>query len=156
MHAFDLDRLEGGIVVRTAEAGEEIALLNDQTVTLGEDNLVIADHRGAVALAGIMGGAASAVGTATRNILLEAAFFAPEPLNGKARALGLHTDSSHRFERGVDYRLQRRAMERATQLLLDIVGGTPGPVVEAVDEGALPAAAARIPAPRAHRAPARA
>jgi phenylalanyl-tRNA synthetase beta chain len=139
MHAFDLDRLEGGIVVRTAEAGEEIALLNDQTVTLGEDNLVIADHRGAVALAGIMGGAASAVSTATRNILLEAAFFAPEPLNGKARALGLHTDSSHRFERGVDYRLQRRAMERATQLLIDIVGGTPGPIVEAVDEGALPA-----------------
>jgi phenylalanyl-tRNA synthetase beta chain len=100
---------------------------------------VIADHRGAVALAGIMGGAASAVSTATRNILLEAAFFAPEPLNGKARALGLHTDSSHRFERGVDYRLQRRAMERATQLLIDIVGGTPGPIVEAVDEGALPA-----------------
>ena len=138
MHAFDLDRLEGGIVVRTAEAGETIALLNDQTITLRDDNLVIADHEGPVALAGIMGGAASAVGPGTRRILLEAAFFAPAPLSGQARSFGLHTDSSHRFERGVDYELQRRAMERATQLMLAIVGGSAGPITEAVDEAALP------------------
>ncbi|MEE4110747.1 MAG: phenylalanine--tRNA ligase subunit beta, partial [Halieaceae bacterium] len=138
MHAFDLDKLEGGIVVRTAEAGETIELLNDQTITLRDDNLVIADHKGPVALAGIMGGAASAVGEATRRILLEAAFFAPTPLAGQARSFGLHTDSSHRFERGVDYELQRRAMERATELLLAIVGGSAGPITEAVDETALP------------------
>ncbi|MEE4110905.1 MAG: phenylalanine--tRNA ligase subunit beta, partial [Halieaceae bacterium] len=138
MHAFDLDKLEGGIVVRTAAAGETIELLNDQTITLRDDNLVIADHRGPVALAGIMGGAASAVGDGTRRILLEAAFFAPAPLSGQARSFGLHTDSSHRFERGVDYELQRRAMERATDLLLAIVGGSAGPITEAVDETALP------------------
>jgi len=138
MHAFDLDKLDGGIVVRTAEAGETIELLNDQTITLRDDNLVIADHKGPVALAGIMGGAASAVGEGTRRILLEAAFFAPVPLSGQARSFGLHTDSSHRFERGVDYDLQRRAMERATELLLAIVGGRAGPITEAVDEKALP------------------
>lgn len=138
MHAFDRDTLSGAIVVRRAGDGEELRLLNEQEVTLNSDNLVIADQEGPVALAGIMGGAASAVSAHTRNIVLESAFFAPELLNGKARALGLHTDSSHRFERGVDYCLQRRAMERATTLLLDVVGGTPGPVVEAVKEQALP------------------
>lgn len=138
MHAFDLDKLHGHIIVRRAEAGEQLALLNDQEVTLNTENLVIADEQGPVALAGIMGGSASAVGAGTTRILLEAAFFTPELLSGKARALGLHTDSSHRFERGVDYELQRRAMERATELLLSTVGGTPGPVVEALDESALP------------------
>jgi phenylalanyl-tRNA synthetase beta chain len=138
MHAFDLDRLDGGIVVRRASEGEKLMLLNDQEVSLTAENLVIADQSRAVALAGIMGGRDSAVHDGTRNILLESAFFAPVPLNGKARALGLHTDSSHRFERGVDYALQRRALERATELLLSIVGGTPGPVVEAVDEDELP------------------
>jgi len=138
MHAFDLDKLSGGIVVRTAKAGESLALLNDQTITLREDNLVIADHDGPVALAGIMGGSASAVGEGTTRLLLEAAFFAPVPLAGQARSFGLHTDSSHRFERGVDYELQRRAMERATQLLLSIVGGRAGPVSEAVATEHLP------------------
>lgn len=138
MHAFDLDKLSGGIVVRGAEEGEPLKLLNDQEIKLSSENLVIADHEGPVALAGIMGGADSAVSDATTNILLEAAFFTPELLNGKARALGLHTDSSHRYERGVDFALQRRAMERATELLLAAVGGQPGPIVEAVEESALP------------------
>ncbi len=139
MHAFDLDKLNGGIVVREAKEGETLALLNDQTIELRPDNLVIADHEGPVALAGIMGGAKSAVSDGTTRLLLEAAFFAPVPLSGQARSFGLHTDSSHRFERGVDYTLQRRAMERATSLLLEIVGGRAGPIVEAVDEAQLPA-----------------
>jgi phenylalanyl-tRNA synthetase beta chain len=138
MHAFDLDKLEGKIIVREARAGETLALLNDQEITLREDNLVIADESGPLALAGIMGGASSAVGEGTNRLLLESAFFAPVPLAGQARSYGLRTDSSHRFERGVDYQLQRRALERATELLLEVVGGRAGPVTEAVDDGALP------------------
>ncbi|MEM7691147.1 MAG: phenylalanine--tRNA ligase subunit beta, partial [Pseudomonadota bacterium] len=138
MHAFDLDKLQGGIVVRHAQHGEKIRLLNDQEIELNSDNLVIADRQRAVALAGIMGGADSAVGEGTTRLLLESAFFAPAPLSGKARAYGLHTDSSHRFERGVDYELQRSALERATQLLLAIVGGEAGSITEAVAATALP------------------
>jgi phenylalanyl-tRNA synthetase beta chain len=141
MHAFDLDKISGGIIVREASAEESFTLLNDQEITLGEGNLVIADHQGPLAFAGIMGGADSAIGEGTSRLLLEAAFFAPEPLSGQARSFGLHTDSSHRFERGVDFRLQRRAMERATELLLDIVGGAAGPITEAVSEDDLPAPA---------------
>ncbi|TXS96203.1 phenylalanine--tRNA ligase subunit beta [Parahaliea maris] len=139
MHAFDLDKLQGGIVVRTAEQGESLALLDGQTVELNAETLVIADHSGAVAMAGIMGGDPTAVGEGTTNIFLEAAFFTPDLLAGKARGYGLHTDSSHRFERGVDFTLQRQAMERATALLLEIVGGEAGPIIEAVDEAQLPA-----------------
>ncbi|WOJ98550.1 phenylalanine--tRNA ligase subunit beta [Congregibacter brevis] len=141
MHAFDLDKINGGIIVREATPGESLALLNDQEVTLGEGNLVIADHKSPLAFAGIMGGAGSAVGENTTRILLESAFFAPVPLSGQARSFGLHTDSSHRFERGVDFQLQRRAMERATELLLEIVGGAAGPITEAVSEENLPAPA---------------
>lgn len=139
MHAFDLDKLQGGIVVRQAEDGESIKLLNDQEITLNANNLVIADHDKAVALAGIMGGADTAVGEGTSRLLLESAFFAPAPLSGQARSYGLHTDSSHRFERGVDFELQREAMERATALLLEICGGNAGPITEAVSEAHLPA-----------------
>ena len=141
MHAFDLDRLHGGIVVREARAGETLKLLNEREITLREDNLVIADHAGPVALAGIMGGADSALRSDSSRLLLESAFFAPVPLSGQARSFGLHTDSSHRFERGVDHQLQRRAMERATQLLLSIVGGAAGPISEALDAQALPSQA---------------
>ncbi|MEM1404539.1 MAG: phenylalanine--tRNA ligase subunit beta, partial [Pseudomonadota bacterium] len=137
MHAFDLEKISGGITVREAAAGESLELLNDQTIELRTDNLVIADDEKPLALAGIMGGAASAVGSGTTRILLESAFFAPVPLSGQARSFGLHTDSSHRFERGVDFELQRRAMERATALLLSIVGGNAGPITEAVDEEAI-------------------
>lgn len=140
MHAFDLDRLEGGIRVRKAEAGEQLEALDGQQITLRGDTLVIADHRGPLALAGVMGGRPSAVGEGTRHIFLESAFFAPGHIAGKARSYGLHTESSHRFERGVDSGLQVRALERATRLILEIVGGEAGPVVE-VTTGHLPKAA---------------
>ncbi|HRK77108.1 MAG TPA: phenylalanine--tRNA ligase subunit beta [Thiobacillus sp.] len=131
MHAFALSRLSGGIEVRLARAGETLELLNGQTVELAPDMLVIADAGGPVALAGIMGGQPTSVERASVDVMLEAAFFAPTAIAGRARRLGLSTDSSHRFERGVDYAATRQAMERATQLLLDICGGQPGPITEA-------------------------
>lgn len=134
MHGFDLAKLEREIRVRMAKAGERLTLLDGQELELRDDSLVIADAERPVALAGIMGGNDSAVSAETRDILLESAFFAPTAIIGKARSYGLHTDSSHRFERGVDPQLQRSAMERATQLLLDIVGGVAGPVVEVESE----------------------
>jgi len=140
MHAFDRGRLEGPIRVRMAVAGERLTLLNGDEVELRGDTLVIADATRPLAMAGIMGGADSAVSGETRDVLLESAFFAPTAISGRARAYGLHTDSSHRFERGVDYRLQRRAMERATELLLRIAGGQPGPITEALAEANLPPA----------------
>ena len=138
MHAFDLNRLSGGIRVRSAEQGEEIELLDGQTVTLDGETLVIADHDGAVAMAGIMGGQRTAVSDSTVDLFLEVAFFTPELMAGKARSYGMHTDASHRFERGVDFQLQRRAIERASSLLMDIVGGEAGPVQEVVSEADLP------------------
>lgn len=136
MHAFDLAKLKGGIQVRWAKAGEKLALLNEQTADLASDMLVIADGSGPVALAGIMGGAATAVSDETADILLEAAYFSPEAIAGRARRLGLSTDSSHRFERGVDYASTAMAMERATKLMLEICGGQPGAVIE--ESGKLP------------------
>ncbi|MFT5576298.1 MAG: phenylalanyl-tRNA synthetase beta chain, partial [Bermanella sp.] len=130
LHGFDLAKLSGGICVRLASEGEKLTLLDGQELTLRSDSLVIADQDKVLALAGIMGGKGSAVSAQTCDIFLEAAFFAPEKLAGKARAYGLHTDSSHRFERGVDYALPMVAVERATRLIVDIVGGQPGPVVE--------------------------
>ncbi|HHS84241.1 MAG TPA: phenylalanine--tRNA ligase subunit beta, partial [Gammaproteobacteria bacterium] len=130
MHAFDLAKLTGGIQVRMARPQEMLMLLNEQQVTLRENSLVIADQNGPVALAGIMGGAASAVSDTSRDIFLESAFFSPAVLAGQARSYGLHTDSSHRFERGVAPDLQVRALERATELLLGIVGGEAGPVTD--------------------------
>ena len=138
MHGFDLAKLDGEIRVRMAAEGERIALLNGEEATLRADTLVIADAGRAVALAGIMGGSATAVGPETRDVLLESAFFAPLAISGKARSYGLHTDSSHRFERGVDPELQIRAIERATRLLIAIVGGEPGPVVEAISQADRP------------------
>lgn len=130
MHAFDLGTIEGSLAVRMAHAGERIKLLNGKEVLLDAGHLVIADTKRPLALAGIMGGLDSSVTEATTDILLESAWFAPSAIAGKARALGLHTDSSHRFERGVDPGLQVRALERATGLILDIVGGRPGPTVD--------------------------
>lgn len=131
MHAFALSRVQGGIQVRMAKPGEKLELLNGQTVDLAPDMLVIADANGPLALAGIMGGASSSVEKFTVDVLLEAAFFAPAAIAGRARRLGLSTDSSHRFERGVDFAAVHQAMERATRLLIDICGGQPGPIVEA-------------------------
>ncbi|MFO1429022.1 MAG: phenylalanine--tRNA ligase subunit beta [Candidatus Competibacteraceae bacterium] len=139
MHAFDLHRLTGGIEVRRAQAGETLELLNGNRVDLDTETLLIADRRGPLAIAGIMGGVASAVDEQTRDVFLESAFFSPTVIAGRARRYGLSTDSSHRFERGVDPQLQIRAMERATRLLLDITGGRPGPIIEAVAPEYLPA-----------------
>ncbi len=139
MHAFDLDKLGGSLEVRFARAGETLELLNAQVIKLNTDSLVIADERGPLALAGVMGGAASAVGPDTRTVLLESAFFAPTSVAGKARSYGLHTDSAHRFERGVDYALQAKAIERATGLLLEIVGGEAGPLIGVQSAEHLPA-----------------
>lgn len=138
LHAFDADKLSGTIHVRWAGDGETLSLLNGQTITMDPDTLVIADDRQALALAGIMGGSETAVSDETRNIFLECAFFSPQSIAGKARKFGLHTDSSHRFERGVDPILQERAIERAAQLILDIAGGSAGLIAEAVAESALP------------------
>ena len=132
MHAFALSRLNGGIEVRLARPGETLELLNGQTAELGPDMLVVADRSGPVALAGIMGGLPTSVERVTVDVMLEAAFFAPAAIAGRARRLGLSTDSSHRFERGVDFGATRQAMERATQLLLDICGGQAGPITGAV------------------------
>ena len=138
MHGFDLDRLAGKIIVRMANNGEKLTLLDGGELELRDDTLVIADESGPLAMAGIMGGEPSGVTDTTRDVLLEAAFFAPLAIAGKARSYGLHTDSSHRFERGVDYELQRTAMQRATELMLDIVGGQAGPITETVSEADLP------------------
>ncbi|SHL84373.1 phenylalanine--tRNA ligase subunit beta [Phytopseudomonas punonensis] len=138
MHAFDLNVIQGGIRVRMAEEGEKLVLLDGQEVTLRADTLVIADHQRALAIAGVMGGEHSGVSDTTRDLFLESAFFDTIALAGKARSYGLHTDSSHRFERGVDSQLAREAMERATALLLETVGGEAGPIIEAVDEAQLP------------------
>ncbi len=140
MHAFDLNTLNGGIKVRMAKQGEKLILLDDQEVTISETSLVIADQASPVALAGIMGGQASSVSNQTTNLFLEAAFFQPLAIAGRAREYGLHTDSSHRFERGVDPELARLAIERATALLLDIVGGQAGVITEVVSESDLPQA----------------
>ena len=132
LHAFDLAKLDGAISVRMARAGEQITLLNDQTATLETDMLIIADMRHAVAVAGIMGGAETAVGENTQHVFLEAAFFSPDAIAGRARRLGLVSDSSHRFERGVDFAATSDCLERATQLLVEICGGAAGPITESV------------------------
>lgn len=138
MHAYDLAEIDGGIRVRMAEEGEKITLLDGQEVALRGDTLVIADHARLLGIAGVMGGENSGVTAKTRDVFLEAAFFEPISVAGKARSYGLHTDASHRFERGVDSNLAREAMERATALLLDIAGGEPGPIIECVSEQHLP------------------
>ena len=144
MHAFDLAKLNGAIDVRMATANEELTLLDGQEIKLNDDTLVVADQSGALCIAGVMGGESSSVTEATQDIFLEVAYFNPIAIAGKARNYGLHTDSSHRFERGVDYRLQVTAMERATQLIIEICGGQAGPVVETVEESAMPAEASVV------------
>jgi phenylalanyl-tRNA synthetase beta chain len=139
MHAFDLARLRDRIVVRRAESGERLMLLDGGEVTLDPSTLLITDGNGPIAMAGVMGGAGSGVGAGTRDVFLECAFFAPLAVAGTARRYGLHTEASQRYERGVDFDLQRDAMERATALLVEIVGGEPGPVVETVAAEHLPA-----------------
>ncbi len=138
LHAFDAAKLSGGIIVRMGGAGEELPLLNEQTIELDSEALVIADEEKALALAGVMGGSETAVSDDTTDVFLECAFFSPENIMGEARRFGLHTDSSHRFERGVDPFLQTRAIERATRLITEIAGGSVGPITESVSSSALP------------------
>ena len=138
MHAFDLDRIDGGIVVRLAQEGETLTLLDGNEAKLKADTLVIADHHKALAMGGIFGGEHSGVNDETRNVLLECAFFSPLSITGRARRHGLHTDASHRYERGVDPALQYKAMERATRLLIDLCGGEAGPVIDVTSEAHLP------------------
>lgn len=138
MHAFDASKVQGDIHVRFAEQGEPLELLNDQTVELPSDALVIADEAQALAFAGVMGGRYSAVSDQTTDIILESAFFEPTAIAGRARNFGLHTDSSHRFERGVDPELQNLAIERASALIVEMCGGQAGPVFGAVSDDELP------------------
>ena len=138
LHAFDAEKLTGAISVRIGQKDEELALLNDQTIKLDGSSLVIADDKQALALAGVMGGENTSVTDETKDIFLECAFFTPITIAGKARKFGLHTDSSHRFERGVDFSLQKRAIERATQLIVDIAGGSVGPISEVTSTENLP------------------
>lgn len=128
MHAYDLRYLSGGIVVRMAKDGESLQLLDGNTYALEPDMLVIADHKHALGVGGIMGGTESSVRADTTDIYLEAAFFTPEAISGRPRKLGVHTDAAYRFERGVDPAGQARALERATRLLLSITGGRAGPI----------------------------
>jgi phenylalanyl-tRNA synthetase beta chain len=139
MHAYDLRRLKGPIDVRYAREGELLQLLDGQEVALQDDVVVIADAEAPVGIAGVMGGLKSGIAEDTTDVFLEVAFFAPEAVAGRARRFGMHTDASQRFERGVDPRVQERAMERATQLLLEIAGGRPGPVVVTQEKEHLPA-----------------
>ena len=132
MHAFDRDLLKGPVGVRHARAGEQLVLLDGREVDLDAGFLAVTDADRVVALAGLMGGQDTKVSDATRNVFLESAHFAPTAIAGRSRRLGLHTDAAHRFERGVDPELPRAAMEAATRLILQVAGGTPGPVTEAV------------------------
>ncbi|BBB23886.1 phenylalanyl-tRNA synthetase beta chain [Isorropodon fossajaponicum endosymbiont JTNG4] len=138
MHAFDLSKLTGDVKVRMAKSGERLELLNETTLKLKEDTLVIADSDSVLAIAGVMGGMASATQNNSSNILLESAFFEPVSIAGKARSYGLHTESSLRFERGVDFNMTELAMERATQLIVEICGGQASKVNACIDKSALP------------------
>lgn len=140
MHAFDLAKIDGGIVVRMAEQDEKLTLLDGNEAKLNNNTLVIADQNKALAIAGIFGGQESGVTSETTDIMLECAFFAPDHIRGRARAYGLHTDSSLRFERGVDSTLQATAMERATQLLVELCGGEVAPISAAESDADLPTA----------------
>ncbi|MCG7656765.1 phenylalanine--tRNA ligase subunit beta [Wielerella bovis] len=136
MHVFDADKLSGSLKVRRAQNGETLACLNEKNVTLQDNTLVIADEKQALSIAGLMGGASSAVSDETKNVVLESAWFTPEIISGKSRQYGFGSDSSFRFERGVDFALQQDAIERASELIVQICGGQAGEIVEA--KGILP------------------
>ena len=141
LHAFDADTIVGNIVVRLAQPEESLTLLNEQTITLTGDELVIADDRGVLALAGIMGGQRSSVTASTRNIVLESAFFNPLAIAARARRFGLHTDASQRFERGVDFELPELALAQACNLITSVTAGQAGPFVKVESKEHLPARA---------------
>ncbi|MGY8813357.1 MAG: phenylalanine--tRNA ligase subunit beta [Gammaproteobacteria bacterium] len=138
MHAFDNSKLKGDINIRFADKKEELIMLDGESRILSDNTLVIADDSGAIAMAGIMGGEISSVTTDTKTLFLESAFFSPQSIMGRARQYGLHTEASHRFERGVDPELAITAMERLTGILIEICGGNPGPVIHIVKDDYLP------------------
>jgi len=139
LHGYDTDRLNGPVRPRFAKAGESVTLLDDSTVELKDDTIVITDDSGVIGLAGIMGGKSTMVQDDTANVFFEAAFWPRDFIAGRARSYGMHTDASVRFERGVDPALQARAVERASELLVRIAGGKAGPLVDDVDQERLPA-----------------
>ncbi len=138
LHAYDDDRLRGAIRPRFAAKGETVTLLDEREITLDSDTLVISDDSGPIGLAGIMGGLSTAVIEDSVNVFFEAAFWPPAVVAGRARAYGLHTDASLRFERGVDPAGQAQAVERATQLMIEIAGGEPGPLIDQCHADAVP------------------
>ena len=138
MHAFDLHKIKTEVVVRLSKSGEQITLLDDSEVTLNDNTLVICDQKTPIAIAGVMGGLDSAVTDATQDIFLESAYFNPQAIARAARHYHLSSDSAYRFERGIDPEIQALAIERATQLILEIVGGEAGPLIDVVDEKTLP------------------
>ncbi|MEJ2161562.1 MAG: phenylalanine--tRNA ligase subunit beta [Chromatiales bacterium] len=138
LHAYDAARVRGAIRPRLAKAGEKVTLLDEKEVVVNDDTLVIADDSGAIGLAGIMGGLSTAVSDETTDVFFEAAFWPQAFMAGRSRSYGMHTDASLRFERGVDFEGQGRAVERATELLLEIAGGDAGPLVHQVAESHLP------------------
>jgi phenylalanyl-tRNA synthetase beta chain len=138
LHAYDLARLQGPIRPRLAKAGESVTLLDEKAVELNDDTMIITDDSGPIGIAGIMGGLSTSVTNATNDVFFEAAFWPQEFMVGRARAYGMHTDASMRFERGVDPDGQARAIERATELLLEIAGGDAGPLVDEMSEQHLP------------------
>nr|MCS5585935.1 phenylalanine--tRNA ligase subunit beta [Gammaproteobacteria bacterium] len=139
MHAFDLEKINGAIEVRNAKIGETIDLLNESSIKLNDDTLIIADDNSPLAIAGVMGGMGSSTRDDSTQILLESAFFEPVSIAGKARNYGLHTESSLRFERGVDFNITEVAMDRATQLIIDICGGEASDINSCIDGTTLPA-----------------
>jgi phenylalanyl-tRNA synthetase beta chain len=132
LHVYDVDKLKGGIEVRFGRKGEKLKLLNEQTVEIDESVLAITDASGPIGLAGIMGGDSTKADLDTRNVFLEAAFFFPDAIAGRARRYNFTSDASHRFERGVDFESNIAGIERATALILEICGGEPGPVADTV------------------------
>ena len=132
LHVYDLDKLRGHVDVRWGRSGEQLKLLNEQVVTLEPDVLAITDRSGPIGLAGIMGGDSTKADLDSRNVFLEAAFFFPDAVAGRARRLNFASDASHRFERGVDFDNNLAGIERATRLIQDICGGSPGPVVDTI------------------------
>ena len=140
MHGFDKAAINGAIEVKMAAKEEKITLLDGKEVQLNDSFMMIADQQRYLAIAGVMGGQDSGVNVDTQDIVLESAYFDPATIMGKSRDLGIHTESAHRFERGVDPSLQRQAMQRATQLIVDICGGEVGEITEATTEKYLPTA----------------
>ena len=138
MHAYDLNQLKEKVVVRQSKEGERITLLDGQDVILNEGTLLITDGNGPIGIGGVMGGLSTSVTSNTKDILLESAWFAPSAIAGRARSYGLNSEAAHRFERGVDWQGQISAMERATELLMAIVGGEAGPLSDSVQSEHLP------------------